>query len=225
MGNQRKALKDKVLKKQNFSETNKNYLFVKRFFDAFFSLAALIILSPIFLLIALMIKLNSKGPVFYKHKRIGKDGKTIWLYKFRSMYDGADKELKKLLKNPKRRKEWKANFKLDNDPRITKVGKILRICSLDELPQLINVLKGDMSLVGPRPIVKEELKKYGKNQKKLLSILPGLTGWWACNGRSCRNYEDRIALELYYVDHMSIWLDIKIIFKTVIAVLRGHGAK
>ncbi len=207
------------------SKKSSIYLIVKRFLDILFSLIVLIICSPIFLVVALLIKIDSKGPVFYRHKRIGKNGKTIYLYKFRSMHKEADKKLKELLKNPKIKKEWEANFKLDNDPRITRVGKILRKTSIDELPQLINILKGDMSVVGPRPIVDGEIDKYGKNKDKFLSVTPGLTGWWACNGRSCKSYSDRMKLELYYVDHISLILDTKIIFKTIVVVIKGHGAK
>ena len=201
------------------------YLCVKRFFDIFVSLVALIILLPLFLILAVLIKIDSKGKVFYKHKRIGKNGKIIYLYKFRSMYNDAEERLKEMLKDPKIKKEWDENFKIDNDPRITRVGKILRRTSIDELPQLLNIIKGDMSIVGPRPLVDDEIKKYGKNKDKFLSVTPGLTGWWACNGRSCRTYKDRIKLELYYVDNRSLWLDIKIIFMTVGAVIKGHGAK
>ncbi len=207
------------------SKKSSIYLIVKRFLDILFSLIVLIICSPIFLVVAILIKIDSKGPVFYKHKRIGKNGKTIYLYKFRSMHKDADKKLKELLKDPKIKKEWEANFKLDNDPRITRVGKILRKTSIDELPQLLNILKGDMSVVGPRPIVDGEIDKYGKNKNKFLSVTPGLTGWWACNGRSCKSYSDRMKLELYYVDHISLILDTKIILKTIVVVIKGHGAK
>ena len=207
------------------SKKSSIYLIVKRFLDILFSLIVLIICSPIFLVVAILIKIDSKGPVFYKHKRIGKNGKTIYLYKFRSMHKDADKKLKELLKDPKIKKEWEANFKLDNDPRITRIGKILRKTSIDELPQLINILIGDMSVVGPRPIVDGEIDKYGKNKDKFLSVTPGLTGWWACNGRSCKSYSDRMELELYYVDHVSLLLDTKILLKTVVAVIKGHGAK
>ncbi len=201
------------------------YLVFKRVFDLFISFVFFIFFIPIFCIVGLLIKIDSKGPVFYKHKRIGKNGKTIYLYKFRSMYKDADKKLDELLQDPKLKKEWEENYKLNHDPRITRVGKILRITSIDELPQIINILKGDMSLIGPRPLVEGEIEKYGENKEKFLSVTPGVTGWWACNGRSCRTYEDRIRLELYYVDHMSLWLDIKIMFKTVIAVIKGHGAK
>ena len=201
------------------------YKIIKRVFDIITSFLAIIILSPVFLLILILIKIDSKGPVIYKHKRIGKNGKYIYLYKFRTMFVDADKRLKKLLKNPKIKKEWEENFKLDNDPRITKIGNILRKTSLDELPQLFNILKGDMSLVGPRPVIDGEIEKYGDNKDKFLSVLPGLTGWWACNGRSDIDYEERKKLELYYVEHCSIFLDFKCILKTVIVVFKKSGAK
>ncbi len=201
------------------------YLGFKRIFDLLVSSLVFIICIPIFLIVGIFIKIDSRGPVFYKHKRIGKNGKTIYLYKFRSMYNDADVRLKELLKDPKIKKEWEENYKLHNDPRITRVGKILRRTSIDELPQLLNILKGDMSLIGPRPLVDGEIEKYGKNKSKFLSVTPGLTGFWACSGRSNITYKERMELELYYVDHMSLFLDIKIIFKTIIAVLKGHGAK
>ena len=201
------------------------YCFIKRTFDFIISGLSLILLSPIFLLIAVLIKFDSKGKVFYKHKRIGKNGEYIYLYKFRSMYSDSKERLEKMLEDPKIRKEWEENYKLDNDPRITKIGSFLRKTSLDELPQLFNILVGDMSIVGPRPIIDDEIKKYGSNKDKLLSVTPGLTGWWACNGRSCTSYEDRMKLELYYVDHRSILLDIKVIIKTAISVIKKDGAK
>lgn len=201
------------------------YRFIKRTFDFIISGLSLILLSPIFLLIAVLIKFDSKGKVFYKHKRIGKNGEYIYLYKFRSMYSDSKERLEKMLEDPKIRKEWEENYKLDNDPRITKIGSILRKTSLDELPQLFNILVGDMSIVGPRPIIDDEIKKYGSNKDKLLSVTPGLTGWWACNGRSCTSYEDRMKLELYYVDHRGILLDIKVIIKTAISVIKKDGAK
>lgn len=201
------------------------YRFIKRTFDFIISGLSLILLSPIFLLIAVLIKFDSKGKVFYKHKRIGKNGECIYLYKFRSMYSDSKERLEKMLEDPKIRKEWEENYKLDNDPRITKIGSILRKTSLDELPQLFNILVGDMSIVGPRPVIDDEIKKYGSNKDKLLSVTPGLTGWWACNGRSCTSYEDRMKLELYYVDHRSILLDIKVIIKTAISVIKRDGAK
>lgn len=211
--------------KENFGIRKKMYLYIKRAVDVFLSLLAIILLLPLFFIIAILIKIDSKGNVFYKHKRIGKNGEYIYLYKFRSMYIDSKERLEELLKDPKIKKEWEENFKLENDPRITKVGNILRKTSLDELPQLLNILKGDMSIVGPRPVIDGEIEKYGKDKAKFLSVTPGLTGWWACNGRSCTTYEERIALELYYVDNCSLLLDIKCILKTAMAVIKRDGAK
>ena len=207
------------------TEKKSLYVYIKRSFDIIMSLTAMILLFPVFLIIALMIKLDSKGNIIYKHKRIGKNGKYIYLYKFRTMYTNSKEILEEILKDSKVKEEWENNFKLDNDPRVTKVGKFLRKTSLDELPQLLNILSGDMSIVGPRPVVDDEIEKYGIFKKKFLSVTPGLTGWWACNGRSATTYEDRIKLELYYVNHRSIKLDLLVIFKTIGAVVKGHGAK
>lgn len=199
--------------------------YIKRIIDVFLSVIGLILLSPIFCFIAIAIKLDSQGAIFYKHKRIGKNGKIIYLYKFRSMYTDSKERLEMLLKNPEIKKEWEENFKLENDPRITKVGNLLRKTSLDELPQLLNILKGEMSIIGPRPVIDEELEKYGPNKNKFLSVTPGLTGWWACNGRSATTYEDRMKLELYYVENQKFSLDIKCFFKTITTVLNRQGAK
>lgn len=201
------------------------YLAFKRLFDIAVSLFSIIVLSPIMLVIAVAIKLESKGNVIYKHRRVGKNGKHFYVYKFRTMYNDSQERLAEMLKNPDILKEWQENYKLNNDPRITKVGKILRKLSIDELPQLFNILNGEMSIIGPRPVIDGEIEKYGKNKDKILSVRPGLTGWWACNGRSCTNYDERVKLETYYVDNMSILLDIKCIFKTVGVVLKGTGAK
>jgi len=198
------------------------YLITKRLIDIVVSSIALIFLLPIFILIGLAIKLDSKGKVFFKHKRIGKDGKIIYLYKFRSMVENAEDLIKKFTKE--QLKEYEENYKLTNDPRITRVGNILRKTSLDELPQLINILKGDMSLIGPRPIVEKELEKYGMLKKRFLSVTPGLTGYWACNGRSCTTYDDRIKLELYYISNCSFKLDVKIFFATIKSVIKRDGA-
>lgn len=209
----------------SFNVRRKIYMYTKRLFDIILSGLALILLSPVFLIIALAIKIDSKGKVFYKHKRIGKNGEYIYLYKFRSMYSDSKERLEELLKNPEIKKQWEANFKLENDPRITKVGKFLRKTSLDELPQLLNIINGEMSIVGPRPVIDGEIDKYGVNKAKFLSVTPGLTGWWACNGRSCTSYKQRKKLELYYVDNQSFGLDIKVIIKTFISVLKRNGAK
>lgn len=199
-----------------------SYINIKRVIDLFLSLVALILLLPLIGLIALVIKLDSDGPVFFKHTRIGKDGKIIKIYKFRTMVTNAEELIKKF--TPEQLEEYKKNFKLENDPRVTKVGKVLRKTSLDELPQLLNIIKGDLALIGPRPVVKDELEKYGDNASKFLSVTPGLTGNWAANGRSCTSYEDRMKMELWYVDNISLKTDIKIFFKTIIAVIKKEGA-
>lgn len=201
----------------------KVYDFVKRIIDIIIGVIGLIICLPIFVIIGIIIKIDSKGPIFFKHKRIGKHGKKIEIYKFRTMIDNAEEAMKNFTEEQK--KEFAENFKLENDPRVTRVGKILRKTSLDELPQIINILKGEMSIIGPRPIVKSELEKYGSNQGKFLSVAPGLTGYWAANGRSDVSYEERMALELYYVENRSLILDLKIFFKTIWSVLKGKGAR
>ena len=198
------------------------YKFVKRATDVTLSSIALIILSPVFLIIAVAIKLDSKGPVFFKHTRIGKNGKIIKLYKFRSMVINAEELIKSF--TPEQMKEYKENYKLTNDPRITRVGNILRKTSLDELPQLINIIKGDLSIIGPRPVVAEELKKYQYNIDKFLSVTPGLTGYWAANGRSNTTYEERMEMELYYIDNLSLKMDLKVFFKTILSVVKKEGA-
>lgn len=200
----------------------KKYKYVKRITDVVISSIALIILAPVFLLIAIIIKLESKGPVFFEHKRIGKNGKRIKILKFRTMVDNAEDLIKKF--TPEQMEEFKQNFKLENDPRITKFGKFLRKTSLDELPQLINIIKGDLSLIGPRPVILPELEMYENNKNKFLSITPGLTGYWAANGRSNTTYEQRMVMELYYIDNISWKLDLKIFFKTILSVLKKEGA-
>lgn len=204
-------------------KSNNLYFIFKRFFDFTFSLLSIILLFPFLLIIFIFIKLDSKGPAIYKHERLGKNGQTIGIYKFRTMVANADEYFEKFTKEQK--EEYNKNFKLENDPRITKVGKILRNTSLDELPQLLNILKGEMSIIGPRPVVKKEILKFGKQKDKYLSVLPGLTGWWGCNGRSDITYEDRIKLELYYIDNISFKLDVICFFKTISAVLKKSGAK
>lgn len=202
------------------------FFFIKRCIDIILSLLGLIILSPVFLLIAILIKKEDHGNVFYKHKRIGHMNKDIYIYKFRSMtnkYKTFDEFYQTL--SDEQKQEWDENFKLENDPRITKIGNFLRKTSLDELPQIINILKGDMSVIGPRPVVNDEIEKYGNQKAKFLSVKPGLTGYWAANGRSATTYEDRIKLELYYIDHCSLLLDIKIFFKTILSVLKKECAK
>lgn len=198
------------------------YKVVKRIMDVALSSIALVVLSPVFAIIAAAIKLESKGPVFFKHTRIGKDGKIIKIYKFRSMVENAEDLIQKF--TPEQMKEYKENYKLTDDPRITKVGKFLRKTSLDELPQLINIIKGELSIIGPRPVVQDELEKYGPNTQKFLSVTPGLTGYWAANGRSCTSYEERMKMELFYVDNLSFKMDVKVFFKTFEAVIKREGA-
>ena len=213
------------LQTQNNIQTKiskKVYKKVKRAIDVFLASIALILLSPLFAIIAIAIKVDSKGPVFFAHKRIGKNGKVIKLYKYRSMVINAEELIKSF--TPEQMKEYKENYKLPNDPRITKVGKFLRKTSLDELPQLINIINGDLSIIGPRPVVADELEKYGANKDKFLSVTPGLTGYWAANGRSNTTYEQRMEMELYYIDNLSLKMDIKVFFKTILSVLKKEGA-
>ena len=199
------------------------YRIVKRILSILCSVISIIVLSPLFIIISLAVKISSKGSVFFIHERIGFQGKKFKLIKFRTMVDNAEDMIAAF--TPEQKKEWEENFKLKDDPRITKIGKFLRKTSLDELPQLINILKGDMSFVGPRPIVEDELSWYGDNKEKLLSVKPGLTGWWAVNGRSDVPYPERCDLELYYVDHFSFGLDLKIIIKTLGAIIKKDGAR
>ena len=202
--------------------SKKVYIKVKRVIDVILASIALILLSPLFAIIAIAIKIDSKGPVFFAHKRIGKNGKIIKLYKFRSMVINAEELIKAF--TPEQMSEYKENYKLTNDPRITKVGKFLRKTSLDELPQLINIINGDLSIIGPRPVVADELEKYGVNKDKFLSVTPGLTGYWAANGRSNTTYEQRMEMELYYIDNLSLKMDIKVFFKTILSVVKKEGA-
>lgn len=201
------------------------YECIKRIFDLVVSLVAVIVLSPILLVIALAIRLEDRGPILYRAQRVGRGGKPITVYKFRSMRMNADR-LEDML-TPEELEEYKKNFKLEHDPRITKVGAFLRKTSLDELPQLFNILSGTLSLVGPRPVLQEETELYGDKRNLLLSCKPGLTGLWQVSGRSNVTYENgrRQALELQYVSQRSLWLDIKILFWTVGAVIRMDGAK
>lgn len=200
----------------------RSYLIAKRILDIVVAVMGLLLTCIPMLIIGLLVKLESPGPAVYVHNRFGKDGKPLPLLKFRSMHMNADSMIDSF--TPEQKAEWKENFKLQDDPRITRVGNFLRKSSLDELPQLFNVLKGELSLVGPRPITAEELERYGENKAKLLSIKPGLTGYWQAYARSTCTYEERIQMELFYVEKANFWWDIKIIFATFDAVFRGHGA-
>lgn len=204
-----------------FSARQSLYLLFKRVMDIFFSIIGMVLLLIAMIGIKIANVCNGDhGKLFYKHTRIGKDGKEFGLIKFRSMYEDADVRLKELLKDKKYRKEWEEYQKFNDDPRITKVGKFIRKTSIDELPQFINVFKGDMSLVGPRPLVKGELESHG-GIKLYEQVKPGLTGWWAANGRSSINYEDRLELEYYYVKNASLTLDLRCIFMTIATIKRG----
>lgn len=201
------------------------YLPFKRLFDILFGIIGVILTIPFILVIKISYILNKDySSIFFTHKRIGKNGKEFKMYKFRTMVPNAEELLKEMLKNKKYSNEWKEYHKFENDPRITKVGKIFRKLSLDELPQFINILIGDMSLIGPRPLIQEEVDDYRKKKKILLSIKPGLTGWWACHGRSCTSNKQRQDLELYYVKNCSFILDIKTFFLTIVKVLKREGA-
>ncbi|MFQ3544383.1 sugar transferase [Halobacillus rhizosphaerae] len=205
--------------------TSVGYLFVKRVIDILGAIIGIVITSPLFLTVSLMYLFGrSRGPLFFKQLRYGKNGKFFNIYKFRSMVENADGRLKE--NKELYRKYLQNNYKLEpnEDPRITKLGSFLRRTSLDELPQLLNVIKGEMSLVGPRPIVNEELNEYKEKSEEFLSVKPGLTGYWQISGRSSVGYPERVNLELHYVYNQSIYFDIKILFQTLLIVLLKKGA-
>lgn len=199
---------------------------LKRIFDIAFSLLTLAIILPIILIVALIVKFSSKGNIFYGHERIGRGGKIFKCYKFRTMHVDAEQKLNELLiADDNLRQQWEEAHKLKNDPRVTPVGDFLRKTSLDELPQFWNVLKGDLSVVGPRPVVKAELTKYfGAKAFKILSVRPGITGIWQVSGRSDTSYKTRVMLDEKYVDDRSMLLDIKLIAKTIPTVINSKGA-
>jgi len=198
---------------------------LKRIADIIVSLFVGIITLPLTIFIGLLIRLDSPGPVIYKHSRIGKEGRAITVLKFRTMVENADQVLDRYLaKHPEISSEWLENQKLKLDPRVTRVGKYLRATSLDELPQLLNVLNGEMSLVGPRPIVYQEIDRYKKGYTLYTRVQPGITGLWQVSGRTDVSYEDRIRYDEYYVRNWSIWLDIYILLRTIWTVIRREGA-
>ena len=204
------------------SARKKVYLAIKRLIDIIGSLIGIILLSPLYIIIAILIKFDSPGKVVFGHTRKGKGGKDIKVYKFRTMYSNASEIFESF--TPEQKEEYYTDFKLDNDPRVTKLGGFLRKTSLDELPQLFNILKGDMTIIGPRPIVEKEVEKYGDKAEKLFSVVPGLGGYWQANGRSDTTYEERVEMDMYYIDHMCFTLDAKILFQTIFSVLKGEGA-
>ncbi len=210
------------MKEQNMSyKLNK---IVKRSMDVVGSLTGIFLLSPVFLYLIYKVRQDG-GPAFYGHPRLGENGKMFKCWKFRSMVTNSSEVLAELLENdPAARQEWDANFKLKNDPRITKIGDFLRKTSLDEIPQLFNVLKGEMSLVGPRPIVADEIKYYNEDIKYYYSVKPGVTGLWQVSGRSDLSYRKRVKLDNFYVKNFTILRDIQIMIKTVFVVVKREGA-
>ena len=200
---------------------------LKRSGDILFSLTVLTLGSPVFLALALLVKISSRGPVFYVQQRVGRDYRSFGCIKFRTMRRDADRILSRLLsESADLQEEFRNDFKLRNDPRITRLGRFLRRSSLDELPQFLNVLRGEMSLVGPRPIVRQELPRYGDRMEEVLAVRPGLTGLWQVSGRNNLSYDERVALDLRYARHRSVWLDLSIIARTIGVILdpRDRGA-
>ena len=197
----------------------------KFIFDWCAALLGSIIFSPVMFGIALWIRKDSPGPVIFKHRRIGQYGKEFSCYKFRTMCVDAKEKLEELLKaDPEAKKEWEENYKLKNDPRITRSGKFLRRTSLDELPQIFNVLKGEMSLVGPRPIVAKEIRYYGKFIEDYYMVRPGITGMWQTGGRNDTGYEQRVRMDSWYVRNWDFWFDIVLLWRTLKVVIKGDGA-
>ncbi|MBS6294158.1 MAG: undecaprenyl-phosphate galactose phosphotransferase WbaP [Veillonella sp.] len=213
-----------VLRVQNNLARKSNRI-MKRIFDIIATICGGILILPIFVMIALLIYLDSPGPIVFGHKRIGQGGKEFSCYKFRSMVPNAQEALEVYLKeNPAAREEWERDFKLKDDPRVTRIGKFLRKTSLDELPQLWNVLIGNMSLVGPRPIVRDEIVKYGDYINDFYLVTPGITGVWQVSGRSDTTYEERVLMDSWYVHNWSVWIDIVYLLKTVLVVYKAKGA-
>ncbi len=208
------------MKNSRKKRTLKAYKLIKTVFDFLFSLFFLVSFLPLFIIISLLIKISSRGPIFFLQERIGKNNIPFKCIKFRTMYPEAKNILQNLLKKDKKiKREFEETHKIKNDPRITTIGKLLRKTSLDELPQFINVLRNEMSIVGPRPIVKDEKKKYGKNLKKVLSIKPGITGLWQVSGRNNLTYKRRVMLDLNYVRNYNFLMDIRILIRTFGVIL------
>lgn len=198
---------------------------VKRIMDLVIAGIALVLAAPVMVLVGVLIRITAGGPAIFSHSRVGFGGRPFNCYKFRSMVANSDQVLDAYLDaNPDARKEWEDTHKIRNDPRVTFFGRLLRKSSLDELPQLINILRGEMSCVGPRPIVRDELRRYGDHQGEYLGTRPGLTGLWQVSGRSSMDYDNRVALDSQYVRNWSIWLDIVILLRTIVAVMRVDRA-
>ena len=198
---------------------------IKRIFDLTLTICGGLMISPVLLIIAILVGIDNRGRIIFAHKRVGAAGKKFPCYKFQTMIPNAEEKLKEYLAaNPEARREWEETFKLTNDPRVTKLGNFLRRTSLDELPQLWNVIRGEMSLVGPRPIVQAEVSRYGKNIREYYMVPPGITGMWQVSGRSDTTYPERVAMDTWYVRNWSVWIDIMYLFKTVKAVFTAKGA-
>jgi lipopolysaccharide/colanic/teichoic acid biosynthesis glycosyltransferase len=193
----------------------------KRVIDVVASLVALIVLMPLLVAIVACVRLSGRGPILFKQKRLGRDGRPFWCYKFRTMVPDAESQLSR---SPELIARFRADYKIKSDPRVSRVGALLRRTSLDEFPQLWNVLRGDMSLIGPRPIVEPELDKYGVHAGRLLTVKPGLGGIWQVSGRSNTSYADRVAMDMRYVELRSLALDLKLMILTALVVIRGRGA-
>ena len=197
------------------------YKFIKRCMDISLSSIALVVLSPVFLVTAIAIRLEDNGPAFFTQERAGKDMVPFKMYKFRSMYVNADAQLAEMMKQ---NEQTGHAFKIKNDPRITKVGKVIRKLSIDELPQLINIIKGDMSIVGPRPILTFQMEECSQYEKQRLVVQPGLTCYWQIGGRANIKWAEWVELDLNYIEDMSLWTDIKMIVRTIPAVVDSRGA-
>lgn len=208
----------------NYHLLNQRERLVKRILDLVLTILLLIFSLPLFLLLALLVRLDSKGPILYTQKRLGLNGETFDSYKFRTMFVNAEEKLDEVLKNdPEAAQEYEQYHKLANDPRVTPVGQFLRRYSLDELPQFINVLKGDMNLIGPRSYLPRELPDMGEHAAIILKVQPGITGWWQVMGRNATSFHERLLLDEYYISNWSIWLDLYIVIKTVYVLLSGKG--
>lgn len=198
---------------------------IKFVFDIVLTAVGTILISPLFLVLCICVAIDNRGRIIFAHQRVGKDGRLFPCYKFQTMIPNAQQALEEYLRNnPKARIEWETNFKLSHDPRVTRLGAVLRKTSLDELPQIFNVLKGDMSLVGPRPVVEAELAKYGDNKQEYLMVRPGITGMWQASGRSDTTYEERVAMDTWYVRNWSLWIDLEYLYRTFAAVVSKKGA-
>jgi lipopolysaccharide/colanic/teichoic acid biosynthesis glycosyltransferase len=200
---------------------------VKRLFDIIFSLSVLVFCAPLYLVLAMTIACTSSGSIFYVQERVGKNYRHFGCIKFRTMIPNADRVLDAMMaQSADLRQEFSENFKLKQDPRITKIGKFLRITNLDEFPQFINVLKGEMSVVGPRPLVPEEIERYGTAIDRVLTVRPGITGLWQVSGRNDISYAQRIRIDVSYVKRRNFWLDLRIVFKTILLTVmtKNNGA-